>query len=98
MVPTIVVLRVGAMLLPVPLVGVVYHLREFPDAVKALTDWFWQYVIELEVTVGFDGIGLTVTVTWSVFEQLFESVPVTVYVAVVDGEKDTLLDTPPFQV
>ena len=63
MVPTVVVLGVGAVRLAVPPVGSVYHCNVFPVkavAVKAEAVSFWQYATSL--TAGATGNAFTVTV------------------------------------
>ena len=54
-----------------------------------------QIVCDCAVIVG---KALTVTVELAVFEQLFPSVPVTIYVVVVIGLKLTLSFIPPSQI
>ena len=60
-VPAVVVEGVGAVGLPVPPVGFVYHKKFVPVAVSAVAVAFWQYVM-VAVTVGggVDAVTLTV--------------------------------------
>jgi hypothetical protein len=60
--PAVVVEGVGAVVLPVPPVAVVYHNSPVPVAVRALAVSFWQYVTSV-VTAGASGVAFTVTVT-----------------------------------
>ena len=54
------VVGVGAVALPVPPLGTVYHFNEDPVAVRAVAVAFWQYTTGL-VTVGAAGVGVTFT-------------------------------------
>ena len=56
MVPPVNVLGVGAVVLPVPPVAVVYHLRFVPDAVSAVETALLQYNIGVVTS----GVGETV--------------------------------------
>ena len=68
-----------------------YHVYVWPEAIVAVKaeapdGSFKQYSVTFEgSTVGADGNAFTVMVTWSVPVQPFASVPVTVYVVVVEG-------------
>ena len=59
--PATVVLGIGAVLLPVPPVAVVYHIKFVPVAESAVAVTFWQYVTD-ETTTGAAGSAVTVTV------------------------------------
>ena len=76
--PTVAVEGVGAMLLPMPPVGVVYQRRFVPVAVSGLAAAPWQYVMG-DVTTGAAGGGSTATCTLA-DESQPASVAVTVYV------------------
>ena len=71
MVPTVVVLGVGAVRLAVPPVGSVYHCNVFPVkavAVKAEAVSFWQYATSL--TAGATGNAFTIMDLLFEYEQL----------------------------
>ena len=61
MLPGVVVEGVGAVGLPVPPVGTVYHSRLDPFAVNGTAVAFWQYVTGV-VTPGAAGKAITITV------------------------------------
>ncbi len=61
MLPIAVVDGVGAVVLPVPPVAVVYHIRFVPDAVNGTAVAPWQYVTGV-LTVGAAGRAVTFTV------------------------------------
>ena len=68
MLPAVAVLGIGAVASPEPPVWVVYHNRLAPGAVNGLASSPTQYCKLL--TVGANGLGLTVTVAASVNEIL----------------------------
>ena len=75
MVPTVVVLGVGAVVDPVPPVAVVYHSNVFPAlavAVNGTAAVFWQYETG-EVAVGAAGLGFTVMLNELELEQPFKA-------------------------
>ena len=75
---------VAAVVLPVPPVAVVYHIKVFPVDAAAVSGTVavpWQYVTG-DVTTGFAGLGYTVIVKGAVLLQPF-SVAVVVIVAVI---------------
>ena len=59
--PTVVVEGVGAVALPTPAVGTVYHINPVPVAVNGTAVAPWQYVTGV-VTVGEEGGAVTTTV------------------------------------
>ena len=85
--PGVAVEGVGGVGLPTPPVAVGYQSKVFPVpavAVRGVATSPWQYTTGVGVTVGDAGKGFIVIVIDAVFEQLVDdSVPVTVYVAVV---------------
>ena len=75
--PTVAVDGVGAVALPVPPAGTIYHIRFVPIAVNGTAVAPWQYVTG-DVTVGAAGGAVTTTVVLP--EQAVEpDVAVTVY-------------------
>jgi hypothetical protein len=85
---------VGAVVLPVPPVAVVYHNRFVPVAVSGTDVAFWQYVTGV-VTTGASGTAFTVTLTVPAVLVQPLTVAITVYVpdaAVVTFEIDGFCD------
>ena len=74
--PIVAVDGVGAVALPTPPVGTVYHIRFVPVAVNGTAVANWQYVTGV-ITVGAPGCVITTTVV-EPEQEVVPDVPVTV--------------------
>ena len=69
--PTVVVVGVGAIVLPVPPVAAVYHFKLEPDAVKILAVVFWQCKTGVDTEGGESVVFIVTTTTVLALSQPF---------------------------